>query len=149
MAVDPAPQPFLGVVKVECGQTLQANHLVKLGERTLIAFSRAEVIASRKGVLGVKTKLQAVAVPDAHQDVAHVRKAIAQTRPLPGGDFERDAGPKTSARRVHRINGAGNVRYADLFARAYVGAWMRHQGRNLERFATLHLIDKGVQRFFP
>src|SRR5215471_3172489 len=134
---------------VECGKTLQADQLVKFGERPLIAFSRTEIIASRKGVLGVKTKLQAVAVPDARQDVAHVCKAIAQTCPLPGGDFERDAGAKTSACYVYRINGAGNVREADLFARAYMGAWMRHQGRNLECFATLHLINKGVQRFFP
>ena len=33
MAVNTTPQPFLGIVEVERGKTLQANQLVKLGER--------------------------------------------------------------------------------------------------------------------
>ena len=53
MAVNTAPQPSLGIVEVERGKTLQANQLVKLGERQASGAAdshseaRAEAISGR------------------------------------------------------------------------------------------------------
>src|SRR5262245_24304842 len=85
LAVDTTPQPFLGIVEVEHGETLQANEIVKLGKRACIPLGGTQIIASGKGMLGVETKPQAVAIVDQIEDLAHVRKAMAQTRALPGG----------------------------------------------------------------
>src|SRR5439155_24953049 len=128
-------------IEVERSQTLQANQLVKFGERAFIAFSCAEIIPGGKGVLGIETKPQAVAVANLIKDLTHVGKAIAQTRPLPSGDFERDAGVKTSARCVHCINGTGYVRYAHLFARSHVGAGIRYKGSIHDCFVALYHVN--------
>src|SRR5262245_39192780 len=105
---------------MERDQALDSDVLVKLGERPLIAFVAAQIIARGERMLGIKTKPQPVALLHRIENTSHLGERTTEIAPLPCRYLERQPGIESRAGFVRLVDRARNRRNAGCFARANV-----------------------------
>src|SRR5439155_25420920 len=108
MPVHPTAQVFFGIVEMERHQQVQADHLVELGKGTLVPLRGAQVVARSKGVFGVKAHAQPFWRFRCVDYLPYLLEAVAEVRPLAGGDLEDKRGSIARARLLPRIDGVGD-----------------------------------------
>jgi len=86
--------------------------------------------------------------PDPNLLLPYLLEAVAEVRPLAGGDLEDKLGRVAGARLVHRIDRLGDGLDAGGFARAHVSTGVDDEVSHTQSLAAFHLVNEAVQRLF-
>lgn len=140
VAVDAGAERSLGVVDVQDGEALQADHPVELGEGLGGALRCGEIVSCGEGVGGVETDFQAFGVLHRFEDPGDFLEARAEAGPLARSGLKRDPDPELRMLGMEPIEIPDNARDPRLQAGPQMRPGVEDKGADAKLLAAEHLV---------
>ncbi|GMU22111.1 MAG: hypothetical protein AMXMBFR13_21990 [Phycisphaerae bacterium] len=144
MAIDPRTERLARIVHVEARDALQPDDLVEVGHRPGIAFRRTQLISGCERVAGVEADAQPFRLAHLAENVGDVRESMPDAGPLPGGDFQQNAGGETGRLLMNQVDRLADAADAGDFTDPHVASRVRNQSADAQRLAARQFVQKSI-----
>jgi hypothetical protein len=127
MPIDARTARGLGIVEMNCGQTIVANDVIEFAKCFPYRGLAANVVAGGENVRGVKANTEPFGFAHIINDMSEMFETIAETRSLTRGRLQCDFGFHFRNRSEHAIDRLHDFRQARFLARAKMRPRMQHE----------------------
>jgi len=118
VAIDPRSERGLGIVEMQCRESIQSDHAVEFAKHFLHSGFAADVVTGGEDVGGVEANTEPFRFAHVFDDRGQMLELVTQTRSLAGRRFERDVQSRSSIGEVQLRNEDDRSRRAGRAERA-------------------------------